>query len=127
MSDQNLTLANVRRNCLDCSGGSRPAVIWCTCHGEDGTRCEFWRCRFGMQPATFRAKYGGRLLDPGSMPDASIELERLPGTLMEAATAEINVEGYHQPAVVVKQKPKQARTPQQQEAFQKAQRARTSE
>ena len=33
------------------------------------------------------------------MPDASVEVELLPGTLEQAATAEINVDGYHQSAV----------------------------
>ena len=116
MSDPSLTVKLVRRNCLECCGDSRPAVIWCTCHGEDGSKCEFWPFRFGMQPATFRNKYGDRLLDPAKMPPNSIDLESLPGTLEEAATAEINVEGYHQPAVTVERKPRRQLTPEQRKA-----------
>ena len=116
MNDPSLTVKLVRRNCLECSGDSRPAVIWCICHGEDGSICEFWPFRFGMQPATFRNKYGARLLTPSLMPPGSIDLESLPGTLEEAATAEINIKGYSQPAVSVERKPRRQLTPEQRKA-----------
>ena len=35
------------------------------------------------------------------MPPADLDLDLLPGLLKEAATAAINVDGYHQPAVEV--------------------------
>ena len=50
------------------------------------------------------------------MPPNSIDLESLPGTLEEAATAEINVEEYHQPAVTVERKPRRQLTPEQRKA-----------
>jgi len=64
VSDPNLSVKHVRRNCLECSGGSAKYVTWCPCDGLHSTRCEFWPFRFGSQPATFRAKYGDRLLAP---------------------------------------------------------------
>lgn len=112
-----LTMKMVRRNCLDCSGGSRPAVIWCPSHGADGSRCEFWPFRFGMQPATFRARHGDRLLTPALMPPASIELESLPGLLDAAATGEIDLPGYHQPAVMIETKPGRKLTEEQRVAL----------
>lgn len=130
MVDQALSVKHVRQNCLDCSGGSRPAVIWCTCHGGDGRRCEFWPYRFGIQPATFRARYGDRLLTPAMMPPTWVELENLPGTLQEAASAAINIVGYRQPAVKVERKPRRQLTPEQRRAaterLQKARAARES-
>lgn len=116
MSDPSLSVRHARKNCLECSGGSRPAVIWCTCHGANGSRCQFWPFRFGMQPTTFRAKYGDRLMTPTMMPNDSVELDSLPGTLQEAATAEIHVDDYHQPAVAVAQKPRRQLTPEQRQA-----------
>ncbi len=130
MSDPSLSLKHIRRNCLSCSAGSRPAVIWCTCHGEDGSRCEFWPFRFGVQPATFRAKYGDRLLTPALMPKSSVDLESLPGTLEEATTAEINAGSYHQPAATVERKPRRQLTPEQRgaasERLRKAREARST-
>ena len=41
----------------------------------------------------------GRLLIPEQMPPASIELGKLPSTLVEAITAEVDVDSYSQPAV----------------------------
>ena len=113
MTDPNLTIKHVRRNCLDCCAGDRRYVIWCTCDGVNSSRCEFWPFRFGVQPATFRARYGDRLLTPERMPPDSVELENLPGTLEEAATGEINVEGYRQPAVAIERRPRRTLTPEQ--------------
>jgi len=96
VSDQNLSLRHVRRNCLACSGGIPKQVTWCSCDGLHSIRCEFWLFRFGSQPATFRHKYGDRLLTPEQMPPAEINLDDLPGTLEEAAFGGISVDGYHQ-------------------------------
>ena len=52
--------------------------------------------------ATFRAKYGDRLLTPELMPPATVDLDLLPAALEQAATGEIDVEGYHQPAVQIR-------------------------
>jgi hypothetical protein len=116
MGDQSLSVKHVRQNCLECCVGSRPAVIWCTCHGEDGAQCQFWPFRFGVQPATFRAKYGDRLLTPSLMPPSSVELENLPGTLESAATGEIDMEGYRQPVVAVERKATRQMSPEQRQA-----------
>ena len=99
MADQSLSLKHVRRNCLDCCCDDRKSVLWCTCDGLHSTRCEFWPFRFGVQPATFRARWGDRLVTPEMMPPATVNLDNLPAKLRPAALGEINVEGYHQPAV----------------------------
>ncbi len=113
MSDQNLSLKHVRRNCLRCSGEGMKHVTWCPCDGLHSTRCEFWPFRFGIQPATFRARYGDRLLDPKKMPPADVDLDKLPSALEAAATGEISADGYHQPAVEIVAKPKRTLTPEQ--------------
>ncbi len=104
MSDHNLSVKHARQNCIECCAGSRAAVTWCTNHGNDGSRCEFWFFRFGKQPATFRARYGDRLLTPSMMPNSSVELESLPAKLPAAAIDAIDVDGYRQPPVTVKRK-----------------------
>ena len=93
MVDTGLSLKHVRKNCLECSGGSARYVTWCSADGLHSTHCEFWPFRFGLQPATFRQRLGDRLLTPEAMPPAGINLDRLPGSLEEAATAAIDVEG----------------------------------
>ncbi len=98
---QNLSVKHVRRNCLNCCGGNAKYVTWCTCDGLHSTRCGFWPFRFGQQPATFRVKYGDRLVTPELMPPAHVNLDLLPAALEKAATAEIEVDGYRQPAVEV--------------------------
>ncbi|NQT14669.1 MAG: hypothetical protein HQ582_18070 [Planctomycetes bacterium] len=103
----------VRRNCLECSGGSPKCVMWCTCDGLHSTRCEFWPFRLGVRPATVRAKYGDRLLTPEKMPSADVDLDELPGTLTEAATGAISVDGYQQPAVTVERKSKRQLSPEE--------------
>ncbi|MFC1597209.1 hypothetical protein ACFL5Q_04620 [Planctomycetota bacterium] len=97
MVDTGLSLKHVRRNCLECSGGSARYVTWCSADGLHSTRCEFWPFRFGSQPATFRQRFGGRLLTAESMPPAGINLDELPASLEEAATTAIDVEGYCRP------------------------------
>jgi hypothetical protein len=94
MVDTGLSLKHVRKNCLECSGGSARYVTWCSADGLHSTRCEFWPFRFGSQPATFRHRLGDRLLTPVAMPPAGINLAELPASLEEAATAAIDVEGY---------------------------------
>ena len=113
MSDQNLSVKHVRRNCLECSGGLAKCVTWCTCDGLHSIRCEFWPFRFGVQPATFRARYGDRLLTPEKMPPANVNLDELPGTLEEAAFSAISVMGYEQPAVAPPRRSKRALTARQ--------------
>ncbi|MFH1921225.1 MAG: hypothetical protein ABIP48_15265, partial [Planctomycetota bacterium] len=97
----NLSVRHVRRNCLECSGGTPKYVTWCTCDGLKSTRCEFWLFRFGSQPATFRQKYGDRLLTPEKMPLANVNLDDLPAALEEAALGAISVDGYQQPTVTI--------------------------
>lgn len=100
-----LSVKLIRQQCTDCSGESARYILWCPCDGRNSTRCHLWPFRFGQRPETIRAKYGDRLVTPEKMPPADVEIERLPGTMAEAATAEISVDGYHQPAVVVKPRP----------------------
>ena len=115
--NETLSIKTIRRNCLECSGDSLKAVLWCTRDGLHSTPCEFWPFRHGVKPATFRAKYGDRLVTSEKMPPAEIHLDELPANLTEAATAEINIEGYHQPAVTVAPyKPKRAMPPEQRQA-----------
>lgn len=117
MSEKTVNLKHVRRNCLACSGGSAKYVTWCTCDGVHSTKCEFWPFRFGIQPATFQARYGDRLLDPRKMPPADLDLDLLPGVLQEAATGAIAVDGYQQPAVQITRRHVGRRlTPEQREA-----------
>jgi hypothetical protein len=97
-----VSLKHVRRNCLECSGDSPKAVTWCPCDGLNSTRCEFWPFRFGLSPKAFLRKYGPRLLSPALMPSANVDMDDLPAPLIEAATSEINVDGYHAPPVEVK-------------------------
>lgn len=96
-----VSLRHVRRNCLDCTGGSRPAILWCSCDGLHSTQCEFWPFRFGATVAAHKREYGPRLVTPGLMPPAGLDLDLLPGTLEAAATAAIDLPGYSQPAVEV--------------------------
>ncbi len=77
-------LPAIRESCVECSGGSRKAVLWCSCDGLHSTRCQLWPFRFGMRPDTFRAKYGGALLTPEAMPDANVNLDHLPADIAGA-------------------------------------------
>jgi hypothetical protein len=115
VADQNLSLRHVRRHCLECSGDNRKCAIWCPCDGLHSTRCELWPFRFGVQPDTFRQRYGDRLLTPENMPPATVNLDDLPGTVEEAATGEIAIEGYHQPAVRIQRPKRQLTSEQRQE------------
>ena len=99
MDYPNLSMRHVRRNCLACCCDDRRAVIWCPCDGLHTTRCEFWPYRFGVQPATFQARWGDRLLTPETMPPATADQDDLPASIEAAALGEISVEGYCQPAV----------------------------
>lgn len=97
MSDENLKISShVRKHCEECSGESTAARVWCGVFG-----CNLWPFRFGIQPATFRRKYGGRLLTPGLMPLDNVPVESLPSSVLHAATSAIDVEGYRQPQVVI--------------------------
>ena len=107
-NDRCLSVKHVRRNCLECCGGWAKAVTWCSCDGVNSTRCEFWPFRFGQQPASFRKKYGDRLVTPKLMPPADVNIDDLPAALELAAFAEISVDGYCQPAV-----PRPERSPEE--------------
>ncbi len=99
MADENLSVKHVRRFCLECSGDCRKYVTWCPCDGVHSTRCELWPFRHGVQPPTFRQRYGDRLLTPEMMPPANLNLDLLPAELEAAAFGAIDVEGYRQPAL----------------------------
>ena len=64
-------LSAMRKNCVDCAGGNRKYVKFCTCDGLHSTRCEFWPYRFGNRPATIKDQ---RLVTPERMPPADIPL-----------------------------------------------------
>jgi hypothetical protein len=53
----------------------------------------------GAQWATFRARHGDRLLTPAMIPPAEVDLDRLPGNTVKAATGAIDVPGYRVEAV----------------------------
>lgn len=114
-----LSVKTARRNCLDCSGGSSKAVTWCPCDGLHSTLCEFWSFRLGAKPATIRTRYGDRLLTPAKMPSSVVELEKLPAGIEEASTAEIEVDGYHQPAVTLPAREKRVLTREERDAISK--------
>ena len=61
--NERMSLKDVRANCLECSGDSRPAVIWCTSDGVHSTQCRMWPYRFGIGPSAFRRKHGPRLVE----------------------------------------------------------------
>ncbi|MGI6415058.1 MAG: hypothetical protein ACOX1P_05255 [Thermoguttaceae bacterium] len=107
----------VRRHCVECSGDSFKAVIWCPCDGLHSTLCEFWPFRLGLKPPTVRDRYGDRLITPQKMPGDGIELELLPNGIEQAATAEINIPGYYQPAVAVTPARPQSLSPERRRQF----------
>jgi len=115
--EEKLSVKTVRKACLDCSGDSAKYVIWCPCDGLHSTRCDFWPFRLGMKPATVRSRYGDRLVTPEKMPPPDVELDRLPDGMEKASTAAIDLEGYSQPTVEVKRKPKRELSPEEREAF----------
>ena len=75
----------VRKNCLECSGGSARQVMWCPCNGHNSTDCVFWPSRFGKRPETLIAKHGPYLLTPEVMPSAGVALDELPATVATAS------------------------------------------
>ncbi len=99
---ETVSAKTIRANCLECSGDQAKYVTWCPSDGLHSTACRFWKARFGMRPATFRARYGDRLLTPELMPPANVELDLLPAKWEVAATGEIDIPGYHQPAVEIR-------------------------
>ena len=117
MDQETLSVKLIRRHCLECAGGSPKYVLWYPNDGAHSTRCGLWPFRFGVRPETFRQRYGPRLLAPETMPPATVNLDDLPPTVGQAATAEITVDGYHQPAVIVEpRKPRRNLTPDQRAA-----------
>ena len=102
--EDKLSIKTVRKNCLECSGDSSKYVLWCPCDGLHSTGCEFWPFRLGIKPPTVRARFGDRMITPSKMPPSGVELELLPDGMENASTAEIDLDGYHQAAVVVKRR-----------------------
>lgn len=74
-------LKAIRRNCLDCSGGSSKYVMWCPCDGVHSTWCHLWPFRFGLRLGTAQQRYGAGLVMPEMMPGANVTLDDLPGSL----------------------------------------------
>jgi hypothetical protein len=97
-------------------------VTWCPCDGVHSTSCRFWPFRFGVQPKTFRAKYGDRLLDPEQMPPADVEFDKLPAPVEVAATGAISVEGYSVQGVTVERATTRSMSPEHMEALQRGRR-----
>ncbi len=60
----------IRRNCLDCSGGSPKDVRDC-----EATDCHLWAYRFGKRPKTAARKYGDEAVEVG---------DEVPGPLRSA-------------------------------------------
>jgi hypothetical protein len=71
-ASKGLSLSVIRRHCIDCSGGSFKAVVWCPV-----TDCALWPFRLGMNPTTVRSKYGAALVSPSMMPDQQTNLDDL--------------------------------------------------
>jgi hypothetical protein len=94
-----LSLKAVRRNCLECSGGTVKYVTWCACDGVHSTRCEFWPFRFGTGPDTVRRRFGPRLVTPEMMPDANTNLDELPAY---SARIEVGVVQNEDPVMLAK-------------------------
>lgn len=80
-----VSMKAVRKNCLECSGGSARQVLWCPCNGHTSTDCVFWASRFGVRPETFINRHGPYLLTPEIMPAADVDLEELPNTVAGAS------------------------------------------
>ena len=110
MRNCDLSAKDIRRECLERSDSPR-CILWCVYDGLHAPPCRFWPFRFGVDPADFRAKWGPRLVTPAMIPSDSVELDQLPETLEEAAFGEIDVEGYHQPAVEKPEPTSGANTP----------------
>jgi len=115
--DETLSVKTVRRNCIECSGESPKAALWCPCDGVHSTACPYWLFRLGMKPPTVRAGYGDRLITPEKMPPAGVGLELLPDGFEKASTMEINIDGYVQPRVEVAKKPGRQLTLEEKEAL----------
>jgi hypothetical protein len=77
---QGASLGVIRQHCLDCSGDSFKAALWCTVYG-----CHLWKLRLGLKPSTVRARYGPGLVTPGMMPDPNINLDTLSSGIKAAA------------------------------------------
>lgn len=68
-------LTAVRKNCLDCSGGSSQQVKFCPCDSVHSTRCHLWPYRFGKRPGTASSKYTEEFVTPGALPPPDVMLE----------------------------------------------------
>ena len=65
-------LRAMRRNCLECVGGSAKYAKWCPCDGVHSTYCEFWPYRFGRRPGSVKDQ---RFVTPVCMPPAEADLD----------------------------------------------------
>ena len=68
-------LKAIRLKCLDCCGGSSKCVKFCTEGGITSSMCSLWPYRFGMRPATAKARFGSKYLTPGELPSHDVPLE----------------------------------------------------
>jgi hypothetical protein len=72
-------LSAIRRKCLNCHGGSFKAVKYCPSDGiHSPNRCDLWPLRFGIRRPGVVRKYGKQFLTPKDMPEANVDLEKLP-------------------------------------------------
>lgn len=68
-------LKAIRRNCLECSGGSPKYVAYCLCDGVHSSRCHLWPYRFGRRPQSVQDQ---KFVTPGALPGPAVPLEELP-------------------------------------------------
>jgi len=68
-------LKAIRKNCLDCSGGSAKSVAYCPCDGVHSTRCHLWPYRFGFRPENVDPP---KFVKPGTLPCPNVNLDDLP-------------------------------------------------
>ena len=69
----------IREKCVDCCGGNRKMVTYCTLDGLNSQpKYPLWEYRFGMRPASARKHYGDKFLTPSLMPGPNEQLDSLP-------------------------------------------------
>ena len=68
-------LKAIRKNCLQCTGGSAKCVAYCPCDGELSTRCHLWPYRFGIRPQNVTPP---DFVAAGTLPGPDVPLEELP-------------------------------------------------
>jgi hypothetical protein len=67
-------LKTIRKNCLECAGGSVKTITYCSCDGVRSPRCHFWPYRLVRRPQNVKDQ---RLVTPEAMPSEDIPLEEL--------------------------------------------------